>query len=100
MLPRKLVATFTNCATPALFSDRQFRRSLEQIAGIGMDGISGDQVGISEFDDLSFIHDRDSGREIADHRHGVRDKEVGQAEVALKLGEKVDDLSSDADVEG
>ncbi len=38
--------------------------------------------------------------EIAHHRHGVRDEQIGQAEVALQLRQQVDDLRSDADVEG
>ncbi len=38
-------------------------------------------------------------REVAHHRHGVRDEQVGQAEVALQLRQQVDDLRAYADVE-
>src|SRR5579864_875455 len=64
-----------------------------------MVGTLGDLLGVADFDNLSSIHDRNAGRKIADDWHGMRNKKVGQAEVALQFGEKIDDLRSDADVE-
>ena len=55
--------------------------------------------GWPDLHDLPAIHDRNAGREITDDRHGVRDKQVGEAEVALELGQQVDDLSSHTYVE-
>src|SRR5579864_7796904 len=65
-----------------------------------MNWIASDKVCVADFYNLALIHDCDAGREIAHHGHGVRDEEVGQAEVALQLCEQVDDLRSDADIEG
>src|ERR1700687_4631382 len=45
------------------------------------------------------MHDRDARGKITDHGHGVRDEEVGQAEIALELSQQIHDLSADADVE-
>ena len=61
-----------------------------------MNWVAGDQVRIADFYDFPPIHDGDSGREIAHHGHGMRDEEIGEAEVALQLCEQVDDLCSDA----
>src|SRR5271165_5162035 len=53
----------------------------------------------SDFHNLAAIHDGDTRREIADDRHRMRDKKISQAEVALQLGEQVDDLRAHADVQ-
>ncbi len=45
------------------------------------------------------VHHGDAGGEIAHDRHGVGDEQISQAEVALELGEEIDDLGADADVE-
>ena len=63
-------------------------------------GRARDLLGVADLDDFSAIHYGDAGGEVAHHRHGVRDEEVGEAEVALELGQQVDDLGADADVEG
>lgn len=52
------------------------------------------------FHDLSAVHYGDARGQIPHNRHRVRDEEIGEAEVALQLGKQVDDLGSDADVEG
>src|ERR1700685_2800601 len=58
-----------------------------------------DLGGVADFDNLSPIHHRDARREIAHHRHGMRDEQVGQTEISLQLCEQVDDLRAYADVE-
>ncbi len=58
----------------------------------------GDLLGEAEFDDLAAAHDGDAIAEVAHDRHGVRDEEIGKAEVALKFFEQVDDLRANADV--
>src|SRR4051812_37550917 len=64
-----------------------------------MDGAAGDLLGISNFNQLAVVHDRDPGREIAHYRHGMRDEKVREPELALKLREQIDDLRADAHVE-
>ena len=65
-----------------------------------MSGARRDLLGVADLEDFSAIHYCDAGGEVADHWHGMRDEEVGEAEVALELGQQVDDLGADADIEG
>ena len=76
----------------------RFRRSREQSAGVVVLGARGDFFGGADFDDFSTAHHGDAVTEIAHHRHGVRDEEIGEAKVALELFEQVHDLRADADV--
>ncbi len=55
--------------------------------------------GGADLNDFSAAHHGDTVTEIAHHRHGMRDEEVGKAEVALKFFEQVHDLRADADIE-
>src|ERR1700723_268886 len=64
-----------------------------------MSGTLGDLLAVADFDDLATIHYCDSGGEIADYWHGVGNKKIRQAEVALQLREQVDDLRADAHIE-
>ena len=57
-------------------------------------------IGAAEFYDLSLVRHGDSGGEIPHHRHGVRDEEVSESEIALELSEEIHDLRADAHVEG
>src|SRR5260370_32794166 len=61
--------------------------------------LGGDLARASDFDDLPTIHHRNSGREIANNRHGMRDEQIGEAKVALELLQKIHDLRADADIE-
>lgn len=56
--------------------------------------------GRGNFNDISKIHDGDSGGEVFDHAQVVGDEEVGEAELFLEVFEEVDDLRLDGDVEG
>ena len=58
-----------------------------------------DLLRIADLNQPSAIHHRNTSGEIAHHRHGVRNKEIRQAKLALQLGQQVDDLRSHADVE-
>ncbi len=80
--------------------DGHFRRGFEQAARVGVLRALGDLLGLADFHNLAAIHHSDARRKIAHDRHGVRDEQIRQAEVALQLGEQVDDLRADADVEG
>jgi len=73
---------------------------LHELTGVGIGRASCNRLSVSDFYNFSFVHDGDAGGEIADDRHGVRDEEVGEAEVALQAGEQIDDLRAHANVEG
>ncbi len=77
-----------------------FGGGFEQAAGVWVLRLPGDLAGGSRFNDFSAIHYRDAGGEIANHGHGVRDEQIGQSELALQLSQQIDDLRSDAYVEG
>lgn len=57
-------------------------------------------VGSTEFDEFAALHYRDAVGEIADNRHGVRDKQIRQTELTLQSLHEVDDLCADGDVKG
>ena len=83
------------------------RRRYTAISGVastrlrvyGMLRLLRDLPRIAHLNQPSAIHHRNTRGEIAHHRHGVRDKEIGQAKLALQLRQQVDDLRSHADVE-
>ena len=54
---------------------------------------------VGDLDDLAEVHHGDPVADVADHREVVRDEDVGEAELALQIGEQVDDLRLDRDVE-
>src|SRR6516225_5673896 len=55
---------------------------------------------VGDLDDLAEIHDRDAVADVLDDREIVRDKEVGEAELALQVAEEIDHLRLHRDVEG
>ena len=59
----------------------------------------GDLLGVADLHDLASIHHCNSGRQVAHHRHRMRNEQVGQAEIALQLSQQIDDLRADAHVE-
>src|SRR5579871_169087 len=77
----------------------RLRGGREQSARVVVLGASGDFFCGADFDDFSATHDGDAVTQVAHHGHGMRDEEVGKAEVALELFEQVYDLRADADVE-
>src|SRR5438132_12382494 len=76
-----------------------FRNCFEQSARVGMCGALHDLPGRTDFDNLPTVHHRDSSREVADDRHGMRDEQVGQPEFVLQLRQQIHDLRADADVQ-
>jgi len=52
------------------------------------------------FDDLAAVHDGDVVADVLDDGHVVADEEVGELELVAEIGEEVEDLALDADVEG
>src|SRR5580704_12631948 len=53
-----------------------------------------------DLDDLSAIHHRNTSRQITHHRHGVGNKQIRKAELALQLRHQIHDLRANADVKG
>ena len=72
----------------------------EQAAGVGLDGALEDLAHAAGLDDAALLHDHDVVGEVADHRQVVGDEDEGDAEVAAQVGEELDDLGLDRDVEG
>ncbi len=60
-----------------------------------VDGVAG-----SGFGDPAEVHDGDGVADVADDFEVVGDEQVGQAEVGLEVGEEVEYLGLDGDVEG
>jgi hypothetical protein len=72
----------------------------EEGGGVGVAGVAVDLVAWALFGDAAEVHDGDVGGDVADDFEVVGDEEVGQAEVGLEVGEEVEDLGLDGDVEG
>src|SRR5437762_1456324 len=53
----------------------------------------------SYFDQLPQIHDTDARGDVFDNRNGVRDEQVGQPKLLLEIGEQVDDLRLNRNVQ-
>src|ERR1041385_747046 len=81
------------------YMQARFRSGCQQRARVLMLGARRDFFRRAEFDDFSAAHHGDAVTEITHHRHGVRDEEVGKAEVALEFFEQVYDLRAYADIE-
>src|SRR5260221_2014574 len=69
-------------------------------AGLGWGGVVVDGVAGSGFGDPAEVHDGDGVADVADDFEVVGDEQVGQAEVGLEVGEEVEYLGLDGDVEG
>ena len=65
----------------------------------GCNGCSVKICSTGTFDDLAQVHHRDPIRDVPDHAEVVRDEQVGQPELVLKVLEQVDDLRLYGDVE-
>src|SRR5713226_9182810 len=78
---------------------RHLRCRRQQFASVSVLRSGGDLLRVSDLDDLAPIHHGDAGREVAHDWHGVRDKQICEAEIALELLEKIHDLRADADIE-
>jgi len=49
-------------------------------------------AGFRSFHDFAQVHDRNTVADVLDHAEGVRDEEIGEAKLVLKVFEQVDDL--------
>src|SRR5271165_4224067 len=75
------------------------RSRFEQGTCVGVLRRGRDLPGVANLDDLTPLHDRDTVRQIAHDRHGVRNEQVGQRELALELLQQVHNLRADADIQ-
>ena len=82
-----------------LLRHRHLRRGRQQLSRVSVLRSGSNLFRRSDLDDLALIHHRDAGREIANDGHGVRDEQIGQAEIALQLLQKIHDLRANAGVE-
>src|SRR5947209_5404928 len=76
-----------------------FRRGCQQGLRIFMFRIGSDFLGWAQLHDLSPAHDCDAVTQVAHHRHGVRDKKIGQSKLPLQLLQQVHDLRAHAYVQ-
>src|SRR6202051_3779183 len=86
-------------ASSHFFLGLQLWGGFQKGVGVGVGRALRDLIGVADLDDFSPVHYGDAGGEIAYHWHGMRDEKVGQAEVALQLGQQVHDLCAHADIE-
>src|SRR5205823_11280269 len=67
---------------------------------VGMDGVAEKLAARCDLDDAPAAHDRDSVGDIVDDGQVVRDEEVSQAKLFLKIHQQVQDLRLDRHIEG
>ena len=58
-----------------------------------------DLLGLALLDDLTAIHDDDVVRDIADRLDVMANEHHGQAELLLEVGQQVEDLRADRNVQ-
>ena len=75
------------------------RDGAEQAPRIGVAGIVEDLRAGAHLDDLAEIHDGDAVADLLDHRHVVRDEEIGDAEFVLQFAQEVEHARLHRDVE-
>ena len=72
---------------------------LEQAAGVGMRwGLKNVSLA-AEFDQVAGVHDGDTVGDLRNDREIVRDKQHGEAETGAEIGEQIEDLRLDGDVQ-
>jgi hypothetical protein len=81
----KIVVSFSskNNRNHENLRQRHFRRSRQQFARVSMLRLGGDLLRAPDLDDLAPIHHCNARREITHNRHGVRDEQIRESEVAL-----------------
>ena len=75
------------------------QRGGEQRLRVRMARLGGDRLGRTVLDDLAQVHDGDRVAHVGHRGEVVGDEEVRQPEVALQVGEQVQDLRADRHVE-
>ena len=70
----------------------RYRHARQQRLGVRMERRVVDHIGVGELDQLSGVEDGDAVGDVAHDGEIVGDEQVGDAELALKILEQVDDL--------
>ena len=70
-----------------------------QLLGIGMCRLVDDAVGRPLLDDPSLVHHCDSGRQVLDCRHVVRDEYVGELPLGLEVEQELQDAGTQGEIE-
>ena len=83
------ISRSSRCKAGAPLRRVRHRHRLDQAPGIGVARIGKDLVARAHLDDLAEIHDGDAVGDVFDHRHVVRDEEIGDAELALQFLEQL-----------
>ena len=78
---------------------QQRRRSAEQHLGVGVLRVLENLLGLALLDDLAAIHNDDVVRDIADRLDVMADEHHGQAELLFKVGQQVQNLRADRNVQ-
>ena len=78
---------------------QQRRRSTEQHLGVGVLRVLEDLLGLALLDDLAAVHDDDVVRDVADRLDVMANEHHSQAELLLKIGQQVEDLRADRNVQ-
>lgn len=72
----------------------------EKRAGIRVFGVAVDRLTRRDFYDLAEIHDRYPVADMLNHSEIVRDEEIGELHLLLKLLEQIDNLGLNGDIQG
>src|SRR5258708_37759190 len=77
---------------------RHLRCCRQQFACVNVLRLGSALLRASDLDNLALIHHRNSGGEIANDRHRMRDEQIGEAEIALEMLKQIHDLGAHTDV--
>ena len=75
------------------------RNGGKQRAGIWMKRMTVQCFGIRQLDNLPQMNDRDAVADEAHHAQIVGNKQIGQSTLTLELGEQIENLRTDGDVQ-
>ena len=75
------------------------RNGVDQGPGVGVARIGEDGLGRALLDDLAGVHHDDARAHAGDHPEIVADQDDRRVEIAIELGDQVEDLGLDGDVE-
>ena len=71
----------------------------DQAVGVGMGGLAKNLGRRPLLDEAAHIHDGDLVADMAHHREIMGDDHIGEAELALKPRQEIEDLALDRDIE-
>jgi hypothetical protein len=78
---------------------KQFRNRSQQLTRVGVRGLPQNFFGSSYFYKFTGTHDSNPHRQLRHDRQAVRNENVGQAKLALKILQQKQHLSADGDIQ-